>query len=211
MVRTRRAGALKPMVDVARDLPVLTFSTPEEWEAWLAAESGRSTGVWLKLAKKSSGIASVSQQEAVDGALCFGWIDGQLDGFDENYWLVRFTPRKAKSKWSEINRRRAAALIDQGRMTPSGLREVEQAKADGRWESAYASQSKAAVPSDLKRALDSDRRAKRLFEELDSANRYAILYRVHGAKRPETRARLIEKYVAMLARGETIHPRKTKR
>lgn len=190
------------------DLPIVTFASIAEWEAFLAAEPTSSKGVWLKLAKKGSGIASVSRQEAIDGALCHGWIDGQLDAFDEAHWLVRFTPRRRKSKWSENNRVTAERLIAEGRMTPAGQREVEEAKADGRWQAAYAPQSRAEVPDDLQRALDAAPEARQLFEALDGANRYAILYRVHDAKTAKTRAERIEKFVAMLARGETIHPRK---
>lgn len=143
-------------------------------------------------------------------SLCHGWIDGQLKPFDDKHWLIRFTPRHAKSKWSAINCRRVEALIAAGLMRPAGLAEVERAKADGRWEMAYQSQSTITMPSDLQHALDANQSAKTLFEVLDSANRYAVLYRVHTAKKPETRARAIEKLVAMLARGETIHPRRGK-
>jgi uncharacterized protein YdeI (YjbR/CyaY-like superfamily) len=193
-----------------RDLPVIAFKSQKAWETWLASQSSASKGLWLKLAKKSSGIASVSQQEAIDTALCYGWIDGQLDAFNENYWLIRFTPRKPKSKWSEKNRTRALRLIEQGKMKPAGLKEIERAKADGRWDAAYASQSTVTIPDDLRAALAKDKKAARIFETLDSANRYAILYRVHSAKKAETRAKRIETYVSMLKRGETIHPRKSK-
>jgi uncharacterized protein YdeI (YjbR/CyaY-like superfamily) len=199
------------MVDTARDLPIIAFASRGEWEAWLTAQPDTSKGLWLKLAKKASGIASVSQQEAIEVALCHGWIDGQLDKFDQDYWLVRFTPRKPGSKWSEVNRTKAMELIEQGCMKPAGMKEVERAKADGRWDAAYAPQSSASVPDDLQIALNANEQAKRLFGELDSANRYAILHRVQDAKKPETRARRIEQYVAMLGRGETIYPRKSKR
>ena len=187
-------------------LPILAFASAADWEAWLEAQPMTSSGLWLKLAKKEAGIDSVSQPEAVEGALCFGWIDGQGQSLDARYWLQRFTPRKARSKWSQKNRTKALALIKQGRMRPSGLAEVERAKADGRWDAAYPSPSKATVPDDLLRALDRVPKARRMFETLDGANRYAILHRVHDAKKAETRAGRIEKYVAMLARGETIHP-----
>jgi uncharacterized protein YdeI (YjbR/CyaY-like superfamily) len=190
------------------DLPVLAFASSAEWEAWLAAQPATSKGVWLKLAKAASGIPSVSKQEAIDGALCHGWIDGQLDKFDADHWLIRFTPRRPNGVWSRINRERALVLIELGRMRPAGLKEIERAKHDGRWEAAYAQQRKATVPDDLQSALDRKTAAKRHFEKLDSHNRYAILYRVQGAKKPETRAQRIEKYVTMLARGETIHPKK---
>jgi uncharacterized protein YdeI (YjbR/CyaY-like superfamily) len=199
------------MADTGRDLPIIAFASQEEWEAWLAAQPDMAKGLWLKIAKKASGIASVSQQEAIEVALCHGWIDGQLDKFDQDHWLVRFTPRKPGSKWSEVNRNKAMELIEQGRMEPAGLKEVERAKADGRWDAAYAPQSKASVPADLQAALNENERAKRHFDELDSANRYAILHRIQDAKKPETRARRIEQYVAMLGRGETIYPQKSKR
>ena len=190
-------------------LPVLAFASASDWEQWLSKQPRSSKGIWLKLAKKGSGIESLSRQEAIDGALCYGWIDGQLQKFDEQYWLVRFTPRSAKSKWSSINQTRVQALIDTGRMNDAGLEEVKRAKADGRWEAAYPPQSKAEVPSDLQLALDGNPKAKRLFSKLDSANRYAILYRIHNSPKPEMRANKIEKYVQMLARGETIHPSKS--
>lgn len=195
-------------VKSSRDLPVKAFASLEAWESWLKAQPGTSRGVWLKLAKKSAKAASVSRQEAIDGALCHGWIDGQLDKFDEDWWLIRFTPRKSASKWSVKNRARALALIKEGRMTAAGLRHVEQAKSDGRWDAAYAPQSTITVPEDLDAALAQDKKAKSFFATLDSVNRYSILHRVHTAKKAETRVRRIETFVRMLSRGETIHPRK---
>ncbi len=191
-------------------LPVLAFADAAEWETWLASQPLSANGLWVKFAKKAAGVPTVSKPEAIDAALCHGWIDGQLKPFDDKHWLIRFTPRRAKSKWSAINCRRAEALIEAGLMRPAGLAEVERAKADGRWEMAYQSQSTITMPSDLQHALDANETAKTLFDALDSANRYAVLYRVHTAKKPKTRARAIEKLVAMLARGETIHPRRGK-
>jgi len=162
--------------------------------------------LWLKVAKKSSGIASISRDEAVDAALCHGWIDGQLDRFDDASWLIRFTPRQSTSRWSEKNRARALELVGLGRVRAAGLREIERAKKDGRWEAAYARQSTAEVPDDLQLALSKSRKAKAFFETLDSKNRFAILYRVHDAKKPETRAARIEKFIAMLVAGETLYP-----
>ena len=187
--------------------PTLSFASRTEWEAWLAEHHARSRGVWIAIAKKGSGIASVSYAEALDGALAYGWIDGRKEALDGERWLQRFTPRAARSRWSKINREKAEALISRGEMRPAGLAQVERAKADGRWDAAYHGQRTAAVPEDLERALDANPAARAFFATLDSANRYAILYRIHDAKKPETRARRIEKFVAMLAAGETIHPR----
>lgn len=198
------------MPSTRRDLPVVVFEAQGAWEAWLAANSKTSKGLWLKLAKKSSGIASVSKQEAIETALCHGWIDGQIDKFDGDHWLIRFTPRAPRSKWSAINRAKAIELTEQGRMKAAGLKEIERAKADGRWDAAYAPQSKASIPDDLQIALDANERAKHFFSQLDSTNRYAILHRIGDAKKLETRANRIEKYVAMLSRGETIYPQKAK-
>jgi uncharacterized protein YdeI (YjbR/CyaY-like superfamily) len=192
------------------DLPIIAFASAAEFDAWLAEQPLTSKGIWLKLAKKGSGVASVSQPEAIECALCHGWIDGQLDKFDTQHWLIRFTPRKPKSKWSEKNRAKALKLIEQGRMPPAGLAEIERARADGRWDTAYASQSTATVPDDLRQALDANPAAQELFNRLDSTNRYAILHRVHTAVQAKTRANRIEKYVAMLAKGETIYPLKIK-
>jgi len=189
----------------------MAFKSQQAWEAWLTSQPAHSKGLWLKLAKKSSGLASVSKPEAIDTALCHGWIDGQLDSFDDDYWLMRFTPRQSTSKWSEKNRDRALQLVELRRMQPAGLKEIERAKKDGRWSAAYAPQSTAQVPDDLRSALAKNKKAKSFFETLDSTNRYAILYRIHDAKKAETRAARIEKYVAMLIEGKTIHPQKSKR
>ncbi len=194
------------MPKAPRDLPVIAFSSEQAFDVWLASQPADCRGLWLKVAKKSSGIASISRAEAVDSALCHGWIDGQLDSFDGDYWLIRFTPRQTTSKWSEINRARAQELVALGRMRPAGLKEMERAKKDGRWDAAYPAQSTAQVPDDFARALAKNRKAKAFFETLDGKNRFAILYRVHGAKKPETRAARIEKFVAMLVEGETLHP-----
>ena len=198
------------MPKTPRDLPVVAFSSQQAFEVWLTSQPADCRGLWLKIAKKASGITSISRAEAVDSALCHGWIDGQLDSFDGNYWLIRFTPRQPASKWSEINRARAQELVALGRMRPAGLKEIERAKKDGRWDAAYAAHSTAQVPDDLARALARSKKAKAFFETLDSKNRFAILYRVHGAKKPETRAARIEKFVAMLVEGKTLHPQKSK-
>jgi uncharacterized protein YdeI (YjbR/CyaY-like superfamily) len=190
----------------ADPLPVVCFESADAWDAWLAAHYADSPGVWLKIAKKGSGGRSVSYSDALDVALCHGWIDGQKGRHDDEYWLQRFTPRKPGSRWSKINTERAEALIASGRMGPAGLREVERAQADGRWERAYASQSRIAVPEDLARALAANPRAAGFFATLDSANRYAVLYRIADAKRPETRAKRIDTFVAMLGEHKKIHP-----
>ena len=188
------------------ELPILPFPSPAAWEAWLEVEHARAAGVWLKIAKKGTGIATVTYAEALDVALCFGWIDGQKRGFDATWFLQRFTPRKRDSAWSKTNTEHVARLIEQGRMRPAGLAQVEAAKADGRWEAAYDGQRTISVPDDLQAALDANPEAAAFFATLTGANRYAILYRVQQpAKRPGTRERRIEQFVQMLARGETLH------
>jgi len=191
---------------VNAELPVLAFATAADWELWLAREHATSPGVWLKLAKKESGFASVTQPEAVEVALCFGWIDGQANSLDSAYWLQKFTPRRPRSKWSAVNRDKALALIANGRMRPAGLRQVEAARADGRWDAAYAPPSAAKVPPDLQVALAENPEAAAFFATLDSRNRYAVLYRIADAKRPETRARRIAQFVEMLADGRKLYP-----
>lgn len=188
------------------DLPVISFASRGAWEEWLAEEHATSNGLWLKLAKVGAGIDSVSYAEAVEVALCYGWIDGQAASFDETCWLQRFTPRRRRSKWSRINRDRASELIERGEMKPAGLAEVERAKSDGRWDAAYESQGTATMPDDLHRALEKNDAARAFFATLDSRNRYAILYRIQDAKKPETRARRIAKYVAMLNEHTKLYP-----
>jgi uncharacterized protein YdeI (YjbR/CyaY-like superfamily) len=187
------------------DPPQLAFASDAEWEAWLQAHHADSDGVAVKIAKKGSGIASVAYPEVLDIALCFGWIDGRRNALDDHFFLQRFSPRRARSRWSKINREKAEALIAAGRMRPAGLAEVERAKADGRWDAAYEGQRSMSVPDDLQRELDARPQAAAFFATLSSQNRYAILYRLHDAKRPETRARRLAKFVAMLEAGETIY------
>lgn len=187
------------------ELPVLPFESAAAWERWLVREHARAAGVWLKIAKKDSGIATVTYAEALDVALCLGWIDGQKRAFDGEFFLQRFTPRTARSRWSKINTEHVARLVADGRMRPAGLAQVEAARADGRWEAAYAGQHTIAVPDDLQRALDANPDAAAFFATLRGANRYAVLYRVQDAKRPATRARRIGRFVEMLARGEKLH------
>lgn len=185
---------------------MLGFASPRSWRDWLAGNHQTSPGVWLKIAKKGAGTPTVSYAEALDSALCYGWIDGQKGKLDDDYWLQRFTPRKSRSRWSKINREKAERLIAEGLMQPAGLREVEAARADGRWDAAYEGQATAAVPADLARELDLNPVAKEFFATLSGVNRYAILYRIQDAKRPQTRASRIAKYVAMLNEHKTIHP-----
>ena len=189
-----------------KDAPVLTFTTGPELEAYMCREPRGSAGFWLKLSKAGAAIATISKQDAIEAALCCGWIDGQLAKFDEHYFLVRMTPRRPGSRWSAKNRATAGRLADRGRLRSAGLAEIEAAKADGRWDTAYASQANAEIPDDLAAALASDESAKRFFDKLDGANRFSILYQVNDAKRPETRARRIAQFVEMLARGEALHP-----
>jgi len=188
------------------DLPIISFASRDAWEAWLEEYHATSDGLWLKIAKKGSDIETVSFAQALEVALCYSWIDSQADSFDERYWLQRFTPRRPRSKWSKGNLAKVTKLIEEGRMKPAGFREVERAKADGRWEAAYDAQSTATVPEDLQRELGNNEVAREFFATLDSRNRYAILYQIQDAKKPETRARRIEKYVAMLSEQKKIYP-----
>lgn len=188
------------------ELPTIAFPSAAAWDAWLDEHHATSDGVWLQLAKKGTDGPSVTYAEALEVALCHGWIDGQKAGLDGHAWRQKFTPRRARSRWSQVNRDKAVELERGGRMRPAGRREVERAKADGRWAAAYAPQRTATVPADLQAALDADDRARAFFATLDRANRYAILYRVQDAKRPETRARRVAQYVAMLAEHRKLHP-----
>ena len=189
----------------ADELPQIAFASDAEWEAWLEEHHAASPGVAVKIAKKASGIPTVAYPEVLEIAICFGWIDGRRNALDDRYFLQRFTPRRARSRWSRINREKAEQLIAAGRMRPAGLAEVERARADGRWDAAYEGQRSIAIPDDLQRELEARPQAKAFFAQLNSQNRYAILYRLHDAKRAETRARRLEKFVAMLEAGETIH------
>jgi uncharacterized protein YdeI (YjbR/CyaY-like superfamily) len=187
-------------------LPKIPFTSAADWEQWLEDNHDVAEGVWIKMAKKGAGIESVRHPEALESALCFGWIDGRREALDERYFLQRFTPRRPRSKWSRTNREKVERLIVEGRIRPAGLAEVKRAKADGRWEAAYDSPKRIAVPDDLQRELDDRPKAKASFAGLSSQNRYAILYRLQDAKKPETRARRLAKFVAMLEAGETHYP-----
>jgi uncharacterized protein YdeI (YjbR/CyaY-like superfamily) len=184
----------------------LTFTTQNEWENWLAKNEGTSTGTWLRLAKKGAKQPTLTYAQSLESALCYGWIDGQKQAESEEYWLQRFTRRTPKSIWSKLNKDKAEALIAAGRMHPPGLREIEKAKKDGRWEMAYTSASNSSVPDDLQAALDANPEARIFFATLNSRNRYAILFRIQNAKKPETRVRKIEEFVDMLSRGVTFYP-----
>jgi uncharacterized protein YdeI (YjbR/CyaY-like superfamily) len=204
--KLRGRGARALPGTLTKDLPVLAFAGARAWSKWLASNHASSCGVWLKIAKKGASSPSVTYAEALEVALVWGWIDGQKAKLDDSWWLQRFTTRGPRSIWSKVNREKAVALIEAGKMKPPGLAEVERAKKDGRWEAAYDSQSRSTVPPDLANALATNPSAAQFFETLESYNRYAILFRIHTAKKPETRAMRIEKFVAMLARREKLHP-----
>jgi uncharacterized protein YdeI (YjbR/CyaY-like superfamily) len=188
------------------DLPVIAFKTPKELERWLRTNHAKSEGIWLNFAKKDSGIPSVTYLEALDVALCYGWIDGQAKPFDASSWLQRFTPRRARSRWSQRNTEKAEALIAAGRMAPAGMAQVKAAQADGRWAAAYDRQSSAQVPPELEKALRNNAKARAFFATLRGVNRYALVYRIQVAKKPETKERLAAKFAAMLAKCETFYP-----
>jgi len=186
-------------------LPALPFETKKKWADWLAKQHDKSAGVWLKLGKNGTGIPSVTYEEALDVALCYGWIDGQKKGFDDQYWLQKFTPRGQKSIWSKINTEKAEKLIANGEMKPAGLKAIEMAKQDGRWDAAYESQKNISVPEDFRSALEKNKKAKAFFATLNSANRYSFLFRLQTAKKAETREKRIRQLVGMLEKGEKFH------
>lgn len=188
------------------DLPILPFDNKKKWRDWLVKQHDKSVGVWLKLSKKNSGIPSVTYEEALDVALCYGWIDGQKGSFDNKYWLQKFTPRGPKSIWSKINTEKAERLIASGEMKPAGLKAIELAKRDGRWDAAYASQKNISVPDEFQAALDKSKKAKAFFATLNSVNRYAILFRIQTAKKAETRTKRIQQFIEMLEKNEKVYP-----
>ena len=187
-------------------LPILSFAHPRAWATWLRLHHASSRGLWLKLAKRSAGIVSLTYPEAVDEALAWGWIDGQKQSHAEGWWLQKFTPRGPRSIWSKINREKAIALIAAGRMKPAGLAQVERAKRDQRWAAAYDPPSRATIPVDLEAALAANPRAAAFFATVSSTNRYAVLFRVQTAKKPVTRSRRIAHFVEMLAQHKVLHP-----
>jgi uncharacterized protein YdeI (YjbR/CyaY-like superfamily) len=187
-------------------LPVRLFKSKQDWASWLEKNHRKSAGLWLRLAKKDSGLRSVSYKEALEVALCYGWIDGQKRPESEEAWRQKFIARSNRSVWSKINREKALALIANGEMKAAGLEAIQNAKRNGRWEAAYDSPSGAAVPADFQAALHASQRASAFFKTLDRANRYAILWRIQAVKKAETRARKIQQFIEMLERGEKIHP-----
>jgi uncharacterized protein YdeI (YjbR/CyaY-like superfamily) len=187
------------------DLPIILFEQPKDWAGWLD-QNQTSTGAWLRLAKKASGLTSISYDEALEVALCYGWIDGQSKSYDEQSWLQKFTPRRSKSVWSKINREKALRLIANGQMKPAGLKAVEAAQQDGRWDAAYDSPSTATVPDDFQAELAKNPAAEAFFATLNGQNRYAILYRIQTAKKAETRARRIQQFIEMLEKQEKLYP-----
>ena len=193
------------MTEERAGLPIIAFKDLAALERWLEAQPVNSRGIWIKLAKAGSGMASVTKAEAIDAALCQGWIDGQLNRYDEAFWLIRCMPRKARSKWSQLNRARAEDLLAAGRVRPRGLAQIEAARADGRWDAAYAPASRAQPPPDFQAALDRSPEAAAFFATLTGANRYAILYRIEAVKKAETRVRKIASFIGMLERHETVH------
>jgi len=184
------------------DLPILPFPSQSKFADWLAKNHKKSNGLWLKIAKKDSGIPTVTYMEAIDVALCYGWIDGQRKGFDDKYFLQRFTPRRPKSIWSKINVEKVERLIKDGHMKPAGLKAIEAAKADGRWANAYHGQKNMVVPEDFQKALNKNKKAKAAFESLKSSERYSFLFQIHNAKKAETRERRIKQFVEMLEKSE---------
>jgi uncharacterized protein YdeI (YjbR/CyaY-like superfamily) len=191
--------------------PLLTFPDASAFEDWLAAQPENAPGAWLKFAKKGASETTIGKSDAIDCALAHGWVDGQLGRVDDDFFKTRFTPRRPRSAWSQVNRERVERLLIAGRIKPRGQAQIDRAKADGRWASAYAPQSRAEPDQDLKAALDAQPAARAFFDALDSANRYAVLYRAHQARTPESRAAKVAELVAKLARGETFHPRRTRR
>ena len=197
---------VRQMDETLANLPILLFDTPRQWEEWLGMHHARPQGVWLKFAKKGTGVSTISYAEALDVALCYGWIDARKRSCDETFWLQQFTPRRPKSVWSKVNTEHVARLIEGGRMTPAGQKEIDAAKADGRWDAAYQSQSDFTLPDDFQAELEQHPEARAFFETLNKVNRYAIYHRIVTANKPETRRARIEKFIAMLAAHEKLHP-----
>lgn len=187
-----------------QDLPIVQAADQQAWRQWLEANHDSVSAIWLKFAKKGSPTATVSYRQAIEEALCYGWIDGQARGYDEHFYLQRFTPRRPRSKWSQTNREKATRLLEEGRVRPAGLAQIEAAKADGRWDAAYPAQSQAAVPEDFQQALEQNADANRFFETLTGSARYAFLYRLHNVSTPAARAKRIKRYIELLSAGKTL-------
>ncbi len=192
--------------DPPTELPVISFESLDQWERWLADNHASSRGIWMRISKKHTTMASIDYAQALDGALCYGWIDGQKRRYDENSWLQKFTPRRARSGWSKVNTGHVERLTEAGRMQPAGLAQVEAAKRDGRWERAYPPPSTATLPEGFLRELNKNKRAKAFFQTLNKTNTFAIAYRLTNAKKPETRERRTQELLAMLDRGEKLYP-----
>ena len=200
---TARKTAAKP--GAKADIVPVRFATAKSWDTWLRRNGASSDGLWLLFAKVGADEPTVTYAQAIESALCHGWIDGQKKSVDAQHWMQRFTPRRARSIWSKINCAKALALIESGRMQPSGQAQVDAAKADGRWDNAYDGARTSTVPADLQAALDAEPAARQFFATLNATNRYAVLWRVQTAAKPETRAKRVAQLVAMLARHEKIH------
>lgn len=192
-------------METFNDIPIIPFEDDTSWEEWLAANYTLTTGIWIKVAKKNSGIDSIDHPGALDVALCYGWIDGQRRSFDDNYFLQKFTPRRKRSLWSKVNIAKVEGLIAKGQMQQPGMLEIDAAKADGRWAAAYESQKNATIPSDLAELFEQYPKAKVFFASLTKANQYAVLWRLMTAKTPAMRASRLEKMVSMLEAGEIVH------
>lgn len=196
----------KEATPASKDLPIILFEDQNAWTKWLAKNHENEPGIWLRLAKKASGIDSVSYDQAVESALCYGWIDGQKKSYDNDTWIQKFTPRSPRSIWSKINREKVTTLIQNGRMKPAGLAAIERAKQNGQWDAAYDSARNMIVPDDFQAALDRNKKAGKFFAGLNATNRYAILFRIQTAKKAETRTRRIEQYIEMLEKNEKLYP-----
>lgn len=186
-------------------LPIVEVADQQAWARWLEANHGSAPAVWLRFAKKGAPASTVTYGQAIEEALCYGWIDGQVRAYDEHFYLQRFTPRRPRSKWSQVNRQKATRLLADGRMRPAGLAQIEAARADGRWDAAYPAQSQAAVPDDFREALDQNPQARKFFETLTGSARYAFLYRLHNVSTPAARAKRITSYIELLSAGKTLH------
>ena len=193
------------MPDDKREPEIILFQNIDNWKEWLEKNHKNSDGIWMQIAKKNKEIKSIDYQEGLEVALCYGWIDGQKKSYDDNSWLQKFTPRRAKSIWSKVNKDKVELMIKNGKMQASGLAEIEKVKQNGMWDNAYESQKNITVPEEFKTELDNNERAKIFFESLNSSNRYSFLFRIHTAKKPETKTKKIKQFIEMLEKGETFH------